>query len=156
MTWGGVPCDTEWIRNSNLFKDNLKRFDAGEWKFLEKEVWKDIEGWEGHYQVSNHGRVKSIERIILNGGRKQLYQSIYFKFCISKAGYKQAVFRNQGTRVSIYVHRLVALAFVPNHDNKREVNHKDGNKLNTRASNMEWCSSKENTLHAFKTGLRCN
>jgi len=112
---------------------------------LKNEVWVNILiGSELlPYMVSDLGRVYSINN------------KTVCKHSYDQRGYPQVVLYGS-KRVSRRIHRLVALAFVPNHDNKREVNHKDGNKLNTRASNMEWCSSKENTLHAFKTGLRCN
>lgn len=95
------------------------------------------------YRISDLGRVFSIKN-------NQLC-----KPSLDQRGYPQVVV--YGTkRISRRVHRLVALAFIPNPQKKREVNHKDGNKLNPRKSNLEWNTSKENTDHAFKIGIRCN
>jgi len=112
---------------------------------LKHETWTNIliGGEELPYMVSDLGRIYSVKN------------NKICKYSYDQRGYPQVVMYGS-KRISRRVHRLVALAYVPNPYNKREVNHKDGNKLNTRASNMEWCSSKENTLHAFEMGLRCN
>ena len=112
---------------------------------LKHETWTNIliGGEELPYMVSDLGRIYSVKN------------NKICKYSYDQRGYPQVVMYGS-KRKSRRVHRLVALAYVPNPYNKREVNHKDGNKLNTRASNMEWCSSKENTLHAFEMGLRCN
>jgi len=112
---------------------------------LKHEVWTNVLiGKEVlPYRISDLGRLFSVKN-------NKICQYSY-----DQRGYPQVVM--YGTkRISRRIHRLVALAYVPNPHNKREVNHKDGNKLNTRATNMEWNTSKENTDHAFKTGLRCN
>ena len=112
---------------------------------LKHETWTNIliGGEELPYMVSDLGRIYSVKN------------NKICKYSYDQRGYPQVVMYGS-KRISRRVHRLVALAYVPNPYNKREVNHKDGNKLNTRASNMEWCSSKENTLHAFEIGVRCN
>lgn len=105
------------------------------------EVWKDIKGFRGLYQVSNTGKVKSLR-----------YNKI-LKFSINGKGYLQVQFTVNYKFTTFKVHRLVAQAFIPNPENKPEVNHKDGNKLNNNDWNLEWNTTLENNLHARKTGL---
>lgn len=99
------------------------------------EIWKDIKGYEGKYQVSNYGSVKSVKRNLIL--RPQERSHGYLSVWLYGSG------RNNRTQVS--VHRLVAEAFIPNPDNKAEVNHKDEDKTNNRAENLEWISHKDNT-----------
>jgi hypothetical protein len=106
------------------------------------EIWKDIPEWEGLYQVSNLGRVKSLrKRIIL-------------KPLKLRKGYLGVEFRESNKRKHFRVHRLVALVFIPNPENKPEVNHKDGIKSNNHVDNLEWCTASENVQHAYDTGLK--
>lgn len=103
-----------------------------------QEVWKDIKGCEGFYQVSNLGRIKNKNKIL--------------KGWITKYGYKRVSLKNK----RYLVHRLVAEAFLDHPKNLTQVNHKDGNKLNNCVSNLEWCTPSENMQHAFKIGLMEN
>jgi hypothetical protein len=106
------------------------------------EVWKDINGYEGLYQVSNLGKVKSaFTNSVLNGSK-------------TKKGYLAIALYKNKIRKTFAAHRLVAQTFIENPNNKSEVNHKDGNKLNNAAYNLEWCTGSENVRHAFKIGLR--
>jgi hypothetical protein len=107
------------------------------------EVWRDIQGYEGLYQVSSHGRVKSLKR----GGRLVV-------LTISKFGYQCISLYKKYHRLPVKVHRLVAEAFIPNTENKSQVNHKDGNKTNNHYSNLEWVTPSENISHAYKNGLK--
>lgn len=95
------------------------------------EVWKDIEGYEGYYQVSNLSRVKGLLRKVnsRSGGSRIVHEMILSQW-ISSKGYFAVTLKSHGLKKSIAVHRLVAKEFIPNPDNKPEVNHKDGNKLN--------------------------
>ena len=104
-----------------------------------EEIWKDIEGYEGLYQVSNMGRVKSVRKNII------LSQSI-------KNGYKRVALCANNNPKDYYIHRLVATAFIPNHDNLPQVNHKDENKTNNCVNNLEWCTQEYNLNYG--TGTR--
>jgi hypothetical protein len=118
-----------------------------------KEIWKDIIGYENYYQISNYGNVKSLERSFHLGG---IRKEKILKFSINTSGYFQVTLQKNGEKKNYLVHKLVALHFIPNPDNKSEINHKDGNKLNNLINNLEWCTRSENALHAFQLGLRNN
>ena len=116
------------------------------------EIWKDINGFEGYYQISNYGNVRSLDRFdgIRNIKGKPIMPVLKYN------GYLQVGLRKSGMRKYISVHRLVALHFIDNPENKTQVNHIDCNKQNNHVPNLEWVSSKENLLHARKHGLRKN
>lgn len=104
------------------------------------EIWKDIVGYEGFYQVSNLGRVRSL---------KCIKRTIF-----NNSGYEIVNLKVKRKQKNKLVHRLVAETFIPNPFNKEQVNHKDGNKKNNSVDNLEWCSRHENMVHAYKQGLR--
>jgi hypothetical protein len=115
------------------------------------EIWKDIEGYEGKYQVSNLGRVKSLQRKVWN---RYTWHDLPERILKPKKGYCYAVVtlcNGNGKTKNHYVHRLVAYAFLYNV--KEQVNHIDGNKLNNHLDNLEWVSQSENMKHAHNTGL---
>ena len=106
----------------------------------EKEIWKDIEGYENLYKVSNMGRVKSLERMKWNGrGYQKVPEKILEGYDIGN-GYLYVGLYRGGKSKQCLVHRLVATAFLDNSDNLPEVNHKDENKKNNCVENLEWCS----------------
>lgn len=121
------------------------------------EIWKDIEGYEGLYLISNMGRLKSIERVVKGG-----YCNRYI--CIKKErqrsiiycgdGYGRVMLFKNGKHKGYLIHRLVGLHFIPNPENKPEVNHKFGFKKDNRASQLEWHTPMENMQHAHRTGLK--
>jgi hypothetical protein len=120
------------------------------------ELWKDIEGYEGLYQISNLGRVKSLSRI-WEAGIKGVYRTkldTIRKLQITKKGYAQIILKHPDNKSKGYaVHRLVAKAFIPNLKSFPQVNHIDCNKLNNHVSNLEWCTNDFNIKHANKNGL---
>lgn len=119
-----------------------------------KEIWKDVPKFEGIYAVSNTGKVKVLtHKVIRKDGKPYTCKEKILKPHQTK-GYLQATLSVEGTRFFYGVHRLVALAFIPNPQNKPEVNHKDGNKLNNCLDNLEWVTTSENIHHAFDTGLK--
>lgn len=114
------------------------------------EKWKDIKGYEGLYQVSDLGRVRSLDR----EDRLGRFKLGKIKApCDNGRGYLCVNLKKDSKQKNKSVHRLVAEAFLPNPDNLPEINHKDGNKANNQVSNLEWCTRSENAKHAFKTGL---
>lgn len=116
------------------------------------EVWKDIEGYEGLYQVSNLGRIKSLDRLVSysNGGIR-FYKSQILKPKLEKDGYLRIGLRKEKKKVFFLIHRLVANAFIPNLDNLPQVNHKDENKQNNTVDNLEWCTAKYNINYGTRT-----
>ncbi|MCF0232461.1 MAG: NUMOD4 motif-containing HNH endonuclease [Enterococcus sp.] len=115
------------------------------------EIWRDIKGYEGLYQVSNLGRVKSLDRYVRCKHNSKAHIKGKIK-AISKNryGYCMVGLAKENTYKGFCVHRLVAQAFIPNPQNKREINHIDCNKENNIVKNLEWCSRKENMQHASK------
>lgn len=113
-----------------------------------KEIWKDIKGYEGLYQISNYGRVKSLPKKALR--RYGTYRNVKERILkTSKAyegwDYSNVVIRKDGIPKTKPVHRLVAEHFIPNPNNYDQINHKDENKLNNRVDNLEWCSQQYNS-----------
>ena len=121
------------------------------------EIWKDIKGYEGMYQVSNLGNIKSLERYKRNHSKLQKIEEKLLKLHINKTnGYVYVVLTKDTIEKNIRVHKLVAQAFIENSNNKPQINHIDGNKQNNRVDNLEWCTQSENELHAYRTGLANN
>lgn len=122
---------------------------------LSKEEWKDIVGYEGIYQVSDHGRVRSLDRVVV--GRGNIYRNIkgsIMKLDTSNSGYHRIGLYSLSKRKVFYVHRLVLSTFnpVPNTDNL-EVNHINGNPLDNFLGNLEWTTRQENVDHSYEYNL---
>lgn len=112
---------------------------------MEEEIWKDIEGYEGYYQVSNFGRVKCLDTIVkCKSGFVRLKKTKIMKPHITKKGYLQNPLTNESKQKWFLTHRLVAEAFIPNPHNFPCVNHKDEDKTNNNVDNLEWCDHKYN------------
>ena len=117
---------------------------------IDNEVWQPIRGYEGLYEASNLGQVRSVERVIFSQrwGGHQLRHSVILKPSISSRGYKMVVLSKNGKRKAYSVHRLVATTFLPNPNNLPVINHKDQNKLNNKINNLEWCDQMYNFHYA--------
>lgn len=118
------------------------------------EIWKDVDGYEGIYQVSNKGRIKSLDRcFIRKDGKPIRLKGQILRGHHDTKGYIQIELKCRGKRDLRALHRLVALAFIPNPYNKPQLNHKDGNKENNCTENLEWCTCQENIRHAWDNDL---
>lgn len=120
-----------------------------------KEIFIDIVGFEGYYQISNLGNVKSLKRTIINGGKPTNIRERILKQKTNH-GYKKVCLNKLGIDKQYFIHRLIATAFIPNPENKPCVNHINGIGLDNKIENLEWCTHLENMQHAFKTGLTNN
>lgn len=109
---------------------------------MEHEIWRDIKGYEGIYQVSNLGEIKSIKKARI------------IKGSLDSRGYPHIQLFKNGKMKCFKTHRLIAINFIPNPDNKPTVNHKNGDRLDSRVANLEWSTHKENINHAIECGLR--
>lgn len=118
------------------------------------EIWKEIKGYEGLYEVSNTGKVRSVSHKIQSyGGRYFMTRPLIRKTRIV-AGYVQVDLCKEGKKHEYKVHRLVAEAFIPHPSQLRFVNHKDENKINNNADNLEWCDAKYNTNYGTARSRR--
>ena len=123
-------------------------------RVVTEEIWKPIQGYEGIYEVSSYGHVKSVARIVSNGlGFVNTKEKILKPNIIAK-GYLQVTLCNGNHRKCFQVHRLVAGAFIPNTGNMPQVNHINGNKQDNSVSNLEWCDNSGNQKHAWRIGLQ--
>lgn len=123
-----------------------------------KEQWKNIEGYEGLYQVSNYGRVRSLDRYVKHSkGGQKLLKGKEVKTRINKTtGYIEVGLSKDGKQTYHTIHRLIARAFIPNPNNLPVINHIDGCKINNSIDNLEWCTQQYNIQHSFNTGLSKN
>lgn len=113
------------------------------------EVWKPVVGYEGRYEVSNAGRVRSL----IDTGGKPRVKPMIRKLRMMKSGYLSVTLWNHGKVRLMKPHRLVAEAFLDKPDGAECVNHINGDKTDNRVENLEWCTLSENTRHAIRTGL---
>lgn len=124
-------------------------------KRIKCEIWKDIPDYEGIYQISNKGRIKSIPHVIKankDGGIRTTEEHMKNTY-IGWHGYVWVALCKNGKSKTHSVHRLVALTFIENPNKLPAVNHIDGNKENNSVENLEWCTNHENQMHASKNGL---
>jgi hypothetical protein len=131
-------------------------YSTNSFVYLQKEsameIWKDIKGYEGLYQVSNEGRVKALSRVVKSrwGTPKPLKEK-EIREVVDSLGYSRLSLSKDGKVKTHKIHRLVAEAFLVG---EGHINHIDGNKQNNQVSNLEFCTSKQNHNHAFESGLR--
>lgn len=116
------------------------------------EQWKDVVGYEGLYQVSSHGRVKTMARLHRED-RPYMKQERLLNPPINSTGYPQVTLYKEKKGTIHSVHKLVATAFLRRNPEHQVVNHIDGNKTNNRIDNLEWCTYGHNQAHAIRTGL---
>lgn len=116
------------------------------------EIWKDITGYEGYFQVSNLGNFRSLDRIIKykNSGTR-LYPGKPLLKETTLDGYQRIVLMKEAIKRRFMCHRLVAQEFIPNPENKPFINHINGDKSDNMVENLEWCTQSENELHSFRT-----
>lgn len=121
------------------------------------EIWKDIKGYEGYYQVSNLGRARSLDRIVIDKrGFEKKCSGRILKPALYSNGYEFVRFYpKKFNQFTWSIHRIVMNTFKPNVNGENlEVNHKDGNKRNNNLDNLEWVTKSENTIHAITNKLR--
>lgn len=122
-----------------------------------EEIWKPIPGYEGYYEASSLGRIRSLDRRVKCTGKRGVFymrkKGMIVKPEIDKGGYYQTSLSKDGEDHTKGTHVWVAMAHIPNPDNLPQVNHKDGNKQNNNIDNLEWCDASYNHLHAIETGL---
>lgn len=131
---------------------------------LEGEIWKDVIGYEGLYMVSSFGRIISLGRRITRPSHPNgfyLRQPKIMKQSISKSGYNKVILKVNGINKTLLVHRIVALSFISNIENKKEVDHINTDKRDNSITNLRWCTSKENsnnpiTINNLKEVLKKN
>ena len=122
-----------------------------------KENWKEIDGYDGHYLISNTGVVKRLSyKTSRSDGTSRVLKEKTLKGKGNKRAHKRVSLWKNGKSEDHYVHRLVANAFIPKVRDKNYINHKDGNPRNNSIDNLEWCTIAENNLPARRTGLNNN
>lgn len=117
---------------------------------MENEIWKDVIGYEGLYLISNIGNVRSLDLIYQRGNTNNYHKKGKILTKNFDGNYYSVCLYKEKKGKTIRIHQLVAIHFVDNTNNEKNVNHKDGDKLNNHFSNLEWCNHRENINHSFK------
>lgn len=115
--------------------------------------WIDIKDYYGLYQINKNGEVKSLNRLVRHRSGFRTIPERILTTNIYRDGYARTTLCKYGIEKQILIHRLMAIAFIPNTKNKPFINHIDGNKQNNALENLEWCTSSENAIHSYKNGL---
>lgn len=117
------------------------------------EVWRDIPFFEGYYQCSNTGKVKSLRREVIHPKGNYFTTERVLKATKTKNGYMIVTLSVRGWNRSTYIHKIIATVFLGNPSGAREINHKNGDKTDNNVHNLEWCSHSANMIHAFENGM---
>lgn len=121
---------------------------------VQNVLWRSVHGYEGLYEVSNTGMMRSITRTIkLPNGVPRTLQGKILAIKLNNDGYPFASLSKDGRAATVYIHRAVATAFIENPDDLPQVNHLDGNKRNNNVSNLAWVTHQQNVKHCYDTGL---
>lgn len=121
------------------------------------EIWRPLVDLEKYYEVSTFGNVRSLDRYVKQkNGRRTFYPAKIKKQHEDKDGYLYTNITGDNIKTKVAVHRLVACTFIPNLKKLPQINHINGDKKDNRVENLEWCTPRENALHAYKTGLASN
>lgn len=146
-----VFCSKECFSKGNTYKRRAKRLEVN---FIEGEVWKNVEGFPT-YRVSNLGRIMVVAKKWIAGlqGHTITKEAHLLKKKNTPQGYRTVGLNKEGKEYQKFVHVIVAQAFIPNPENKPQVNHINGIKGDNNVENLEWCTAKENIRHAWDTGL---
>lgn len=113
----------------------------------------DIPNYEGYYQISKSGIVKSVARWIVRNGYNSFLKERILKSGLTKRGYLAVILHKENKVIGCHIHALVAKTYIPNISNLPQINHKDGNKLNNHVDNLEWCTASQNVKHAYANNL---
>ena len=118
-----------------------------------QEIWKPINDYEGYYEASNKGHIRSVERLVNCKNGKRLSPATILKPSLGQWGYEQVTLRKEGSKKTVRVNRIIARTFIPNPNNLPQVNHIDGNKTNNNVENLEWCDASHNMKHCFNNHM---
>lgn len=121
------------------------------------EIWKDIVGYKGLYKISNHGKVKSLKRLVAYScGGERIFKERIRKIQTVSKGYKAVILHKNNKPKQHLIHRLIAIHFIDNPESKPHINHINLNPSDNRIENLEWCTPSENMIHSFKYNKRKN
>ena len=127
------------VRGARTTSEHLEHFLF----FVEQEIWKPVVGYEGVYEVSNKGRIKSLERIV-NAKNRQIHKRESIRNLKINDGYYYVTLAKNSKRETIAVHRIVAMAFIEKPNGKNHIDHINTNRLDNRVENLKWCTRLEN------------
>ena len=140
------------MNTGTLLKSNTPPSSIGS-----SEVFRDIPGWEGMYQVSNIGTVRSVDRTVGSvTGKTYNRKGKVLRQNYNEDGYKIVYLSRNARDITMGVHRAMGLAFIPNLDQKPMINHINAIRDDNRLENLEWCTNAENIKHSFDMGISCN
>jgi hypothetical protein len=119
---------------------------------MRNKIWKPVKGYENYYEVSNDGEIRNIVRLIVCSNRSYCRKQKELRQYVNRRGYKTVkLYDGNAKGVMFTVHRIVALTFLENLNNYKEVNHIDYDKFNNSVENLEWCTRSHNVRHSYVT-----